>query len=122
MQLNERLENFTSLSKYKLDDLFIFMKHLESLHATCAIAYHTRVVKERVPDIDDVEKKVRKSKEVKEALREQKIANLPKAEQKMLKDREKAVQALVSVGIPREIAEKEVDATMKGQGKLVKVD
>lgn len=109
------MEFVEKVHELSLEHLFMYAKRFEGIAAQCSIMYHTRIVKERIPDIRSAEK----SAEFAAAVSEQRLAQRPKKEKKQLSERDKAIAALTGVGIPLAAAIASVDEKFKEQGKVI---
>ena len=98
-----------------LQEIFMFQKRFEALAAQCSYVYSTRTITERVPDPKELE---RKKEDWAQAVKEQKDKQRPAKEKKILTDRDKAIEALIGVGVPREAAIASVDERMKSMGRV----
>jgi hypothetical protein len=98
-----------------LQEIFIYQKMVEAIAAQCSLIYNQRLIKDKIPDPKELE---RKSEDWKRAEKEMKDRNRPAKEKKQLSDRDKAVAALVSVGVSQSDAESSVDERFKKMGKL----
>lgn len=96
-----------------LDELFIWMKKVEAIAAGASLAYNNRLIKNRVARPDDAERAI----EFKDAVKKQKDENRPKKERVLLSDREKAIKALIDIGMDAVIAAKSVDERMASVGR-----
>ena len=114
MMSNRHIEFISKVHELSLEHLFMYVKRFEGIAATFSIMYHTRIVKERVPDVKSAES----AKEFSEAIAAQKYSQRPKKEKKALDERGKAIAALVAVGIPESVAIASVDSKLKEQGKV----
>lgn len=103
--------------EYDLQQLYVFMKRMEMLTAETSYLYNQKLIKERVSDPDVIKRK-KDPVEFKKAIDDQKMANRPEKERKQLSAREKAIAALVAVGLPLEMATASVDEQFKKQGKV----
>lgn len=110
------LENVQKFAhEIDLETLFVFMKRIEAVAAGASLAYNQRTrVNSKLADPTGAEK----AKDFSKALKEQTIANLPKKEKVLLDARGKAIKALTDLGIPSEIAEKQVDERMAQAGRV----
>lgn len=109
------IEMVSKVHELSLEHLFMYVKRFEGIAAQFSIMYHTRIVKERVPDPKNMEN----AKAFSDAVSEQKLSQRPKKEKKMLSDLEKSISILTSVGVPYEAAKTEVEKRFKEQGKVI---
>ncbi len=113
-----------STLKYVADmnvqEVFVYMKMMEAVAAQVFIIHEDRTRKERIPNPKELQQQ---NEDWQRAVKEQKdrLKSTPelKKEKKILSDRDRAVEALVSVGVPRKAAEESVDEKMRQQGKVV---
>lgn len=114
----EHAAHFMRVSDFTLEQMFVFMKKMEAVCAGFNLAYSQANVKKHTPD---PKKLARDAEEFTEAVKAQRIEQLPKKERKMLDDRQKAVATLVAIGLTEENATLEVEKRMSKEGRLVKV-
>lgn len=114
----EHASHFMRVSDFTLEQMFVYMKKIEAIAAGFSLAYNEQLVKKRIAD---PKKLAKDAEEFTEAVREQRVAQLPKKERKMLDDRQKAVAALVAIGLSEKQASEEVEKRMSKEGRLVKV-
>lgn len=112
-EANMHIHFIERVHELSLEDMYRYVKRFEAITATFSIMYHTRIVKERADP-----KVIQDSIGFSNAVKEQQLLQRPKKEKKQLDDREKAILALTSVGVPRVVAEKSVDEKFKEQGKV----
>jgi hypothetical protein len=103
--------------EYSLLELFTFMKRMEMLSAETSYLYNMKLIRDKVTDPDIIKRK-RDPQEFQKAIQESKMAQRPEKEKKQLSAREKAIDALVKVGLPLEMATASVDEQFKKQGKV----
>lgn len=95
----------------------MYQKRFEALAAKASLVYNERLISEKIPDPKDIQ---RKNEDWKKAIEEQKDKQRPAKERKILTDRDKAIQAYVTVGIPEQEATKIVDEQMAAIGRVAK--
>lgn len=100
-----------------LQEIFMYQKRFEALAARASLVYSDQLVKDKIPNPKEIE---RKAADWARAVEEQKDKNRPPKEKKILSDRDKAINAYVSVGIPLDQATKIVDEQMAAIGRIAK--
>lgn len=114
----ENVPKFIEISKLSLDDIFIFMKKITAIAAGFTLAWDNANIKKRTPNPKALEAQ---SEEFEQAVKVQRIAQLPPKERKMLSDKEKAIKALMDIGIDKATATANVEERMAKAGRLIKV-
>lgn len=94
--------------------LFIWYQRFVGLSAAASLLYNQKVIKERIPDVDRVER----AKSFSEAIERQKMEQRPKVEKKQLDARGKAIAAMMAVGMSETDATESVDRKFKSVGKV----
>lgn len=107
------VENVADMS---LENTFRFVRHLRSLSAGATVAYQNKLIKERINDPKGITKKLNAA-EFAQAVREQKDAQRPPREKKLLTAREKAIKSLTDIGVPESIAIERIDSEMTKVGR-----
>lgn len=110
----QHLDFLGKVHELNLEHLFMYVKRFEGIAAQFSIMYHTKIVKERVPDVKSLEK----AEEFSEAVAAQRMTQRPKKEKKQLSERDRAIQVLTGVGVSLAAATAEVDKRFKEQGKV----
>ena len=87
---------------------------LEGMAAQCSLIYNQHLVKSKIADPKEVEKR---QLEWKEAEREQRLRNAQPIVKKQLTARDKAIKSLMDIGLSRSDAESSVDSKLTAQGK-----
>lgn len=121
----EHAAHFMRVSDFTLEQMFVYMKKIEAIAAGFSLAYNEQLVKKRIAD---PKKLARDAEEFTEAVKTQRIEQLPKKERKMLDDRQKAINAIFDIYVTlmpeKEALEKataEVEKRMSKEGRLIKV-
>jgi hypothetical protein len=117
IEVNQRA-SMARLTKHvhemNLQELFIYMKMLEGMAAQCSLIYNQHLVKSKIANPKEMEKR---QLEWKEAEREQRLKNAPPIVKKQLTARDKAIKSLMDIGLSRSDAESSVDSKLTAQGK-----
>lgn len=108
------LHHYLDVAKMDLGQIYQFQKRLEALHAEVAAIYTSLKIKARIPDSSKAEK----AKDFKKAVDKQKVDSASKVDKKKLDSRDKAIQALMNVGLSYEVAAASVDKRLAEQGKV----
>lgn len=109
------------VSEMNLQEIFMYQKRFEALAAKSSIIYNEQLIKERIPNPKELERKsAEKAEQWEQAVRDQKDAQRPAKEKKILSDRDKAIAAYKLVGIPQSEATKIVDEQMAAIGRIAK--
>lgn len=104
-----------------LQEIFLYQKRFEALAAKASLIYSDQLVKDKIPNPKEIQERAkRKDEDWKKAVEEQKNAQRPAKERKILSDRDKAIEAYVKVGIPKEAATAIVDQQMSEIGRVAK--
>jgi hypothetical protein len=98
-----------------LQEIFIYQKMVEAIAAQASLIYNQRLVRDKIVDPKELEKR---SEDWQQAQKEMQVRNLPKVSKKHLTDYEKAVQALMHIGLSRIDAESSVKERFDAQNKM----
>lgn len=112
----DRVHKF--VHEMSLQEHFMYMKRFEAATAEVAFLYHQKIVKERIADPAGLERKS-SNQEFQKAVELQKLAQRPKKERVQLDSRDKAIRALMAVGVSEKDARESVDKPLREQGKVV---
>lgn len=104
-----------TVDKFDLHQHALWLSRVEMACAAGRLLYNNRIIKERIPDIDRVEK----SEDWNRAVQEQQERNTPKPVKKALNARDKAVAGLMAIGVSRADAEASVDEQKAKMGQSI---
>jgi hypothetical protein len=109
--------NYVDKFAHELDlqGMFLLMKKAEAIAAAASVIYNERIVKAKIADPKELE---RKADDWKRAEKEMRDKNRPTKERKMLSDFEKAVKQLTDVHVSEEAAIEIVKERFAKQGKV----
>lgn len=104
------------IKDFELNQIFLFQKRLEAATAEVMVIYHTKKVKEKIPDPKSAEKK---GEEYAAAVKIQKFDQMSKKEKKVMSEKDKAIQALMNSGVTEAMATTIIESEFKKLGKFV---
>lgn len=108
-----------------LQEIFMYQKRFEALAAKASLIYSEQLIKDKIPNPKELkairaDDSKRKTEEWNKAVEDQKDAQRPPKERKILTDRDKAIAAYVKVGIGENEAIKIVDEQMAAIGRVAR--
>lgn len=127
----DRVEKHLSVHEMSLEQTMIFVRHLRALAAGATVVYQNKLIKTRIADPASLNKRLNQTKvkteEFAAAVKEQRDAQRPKKEKRILSDREKAIEKVAEIfqrtGIAETVAytmaATEVDKRMAEVGRKV---